>query len=636
MHDTTIKDLSPGNFKPWMGCLLALVLSLVCMFPTLENEWLNWDDEAYVLRNSMVWELDGEHVGEMFTTPEQVGLYHPLTMLSLAVDYQLWETNAFGYHLTNLILHLLNVCLVFLFLFRLRRSTFVASMGAILFGLHPMHVESVTWISARKDVLYTLFFLLALLAYLKYLRQERSSKWLSYTGLIFLFVGALLSKAIAFVFPVLLLLIDYHEARKWSWKLIAEKIPLFILSGIALWVAREGQQSSDSMMELNAYPFEKTFFIGTRNYLVYVGKLFVPWEMSPFHPFPFLGKIELPWLYYLSVIPFAVFGWVLFRFKLYIRMRSILFGIAFFTVCIGPFLQMVPYGKAVMAERYTYLSYIGLFYALGVLLERVMEGERLGSSLNRKLLLGLVGGWIIVLGVSSAFYLPSWKDGESLWGKVVTQYPDHYFGYLNRGRWRVDKGDQDMAMADLNRSVELNPGLSTGFYERGRLKEARGEWLLALADYDQAISLNEKEHRAFLNRGLIRATRKGDMSGALKDLNAAIEAQPDYALAYLNRALVLRGTGDKVAAEKDYGKAIALEPWNTVLYRYRGSFYEQEGRLTEAEEDFSEAIRQEPDRGENWFLRGRVRRAMGKAEAYSADIGKAEELGFQFPEGFVK
>lgn len=619
-----------------MGCLLAVLLSLICLWPTLQNDWLNWDDGAYVLRNPMVWEIDGEHVGEMFTTSEQVGLYHPLTMLSLAVDYQIWETDAFGYHFTNLIFHLLNTFLVFLFLFRLRGSTFVASLGAVLFGMHPMHMESVTWISARKDVLYTLFFLLALLSYLKHLRSEGKGKWGFYGIVIFLFVGALLSKAIAFVFPFLLLLIDFHQGRKWSWRIVLEKLPIFLLAGIALWVAGLGQQSSDSMMGVSDYPLWKTFFIGTRNYLVYFGKLFVPWEMSPFHPFPFLGNIQIPWYYYLSAIPFGVFGWIFFRNKLYQKTPGIIFGLAFFTICIGPFLQMIPYGKAVIAERYTYVSYIGLFYALGIFLEGIGGLEKLKLPIGRSAILSLATGWIIHLGIVSYNYLPDWKDGESLWGKVVKNYPEHYFGYLNRGRWRVDNGEKDKAESDLDKSIELNPKLSITYYERGRLKASRGTWKLAMEDYNQAVSLAAPEPRAYLNRGLIKAQKLRDADGAILDFNAAIKAKPDYALAYLNRGLLYRGKGDEKAAEADYNRAIQLEPWNTVFYRYRGSYYEQEGRLAEAEADFSEAIRQEPERGENWFLRARVRRTAGKTRPAQEDIQEATKLGFQFPDGFEK
>lgn len=619
-----------------MGCILAILLSLICLWPTLHNNWVNWDDGAYVLRNPMVWEIDEEHVGEMFTTPEQVGLYHPLTMLSLAVDYQIWETEAFGYHLTNLIFHLFNTLLVFIFLFRLRGSTFVASLGAILFGMHPMHMESVTWISARKDVLYTLFFLLALLAYLRYLRREGKGKWGFYGIVMLLFVGALLSKAIAFVFPFLLLLLDFHKGRKWSWGLILEKLPFFMLAGIALWVAGKGQQGSDSMLGLSDYPLWKTFFIGTRNYLVYFLKLFVPWKMSPFHPFPFLGSIQLPWYYFLSIIPFGFFGWLFFRNKLYKKAPEIIFGLAFFTICIGPFLQMVPYGKAVIAERYTYVSYIGLFYVLGIVIEQIVAQNRLKTPFSRPIVLSLIAGWIILLGIASANYLTDWKDGEKLWSKVVENYPEHYFGYMNRGKWRVDKGDKNRAESDLNRSIELNPEISNTYYERGRLKESRGAWKLAMADYDQAVALADPEPRAYLNRGLIKAQKQGDSRGALSDFDAAIEVKPDYALAYLNRALLYRGMGDKIAAEANYNRTIELEPWNTVFYRYRGSYFEQEGRLSDAEADFSKAIEQEPGRAENWFLRGRVRRNAGKSGPAQEDLQEASKLGFQFPEGFVK
>ena len=611
--------------------LFALLVTFAVMYPTLENQWLNWDDDGYVLRNPMVWELDGEHVEEMFTTPEQVGLYHPLTMLSLAIDYQFWETDAFGYHLTNLLFHLLNVCLVLFLLQRLGGGTLTATLGAVLFGMHPMHVESVAWISTRKDVLYSMFFLLALLTYLKFRKQEGSRRWLTYAGITLLFVAALLSKAIALVFPAILLLIDYLQARKWSLAVVLEKVPFFVLAGVALVVAGQGQESSDSMVEVGGSPIWQSLFIGTKNYLIYLGKCFVPIELSPFHPFPFQGEIEFAWWYYLTPIPLIAMLVLVWRKGWWRTHRELVFGLAFFTICIGPYLQIIPYGKAIMAERYTYMSYLGLFFALGILLER-WEAKSLSNQLG-KIKFGLVALVCGLFAWLTLNYIPVWENGETLWTRVIEQYPDHNFGFASRGQWRIDHNNLEGGESDLSRSIELNEHYASPYYERGRLREGRGEWALALADYDQAIA-RMKLPRAYLNRAMIRANYKKDLAGAKEDLDAAIVEEPEYALAYLNRALVHRGMGLIPEAEADYNMTIELEPWNTVLYRYRGSFYEAENRLDRAFEDFNVAVNQEPDRGENWFLRARVRRKRGDEAGYQSDVNEAGRLGFQFPEGF--
>lgn len=631
MHAASFSsEMLPQWYKSWMGALLALGLSFLVMFPTLQNEWLNWDDDAYVLRNPMVWELDGEHVAEMFTTPEQVGLYHPLTMLTLAVDEEIWGKDAFGFHLSNLLFHLLNVFLVFLLLRRLARQDFTAILGAVLFGMHPMHVESVAWISTRKDVLYVAFFLLALLAYLRAIDRETRKKglWWGLVGI--LFVGALLSKAIAFVFPVILLLLDYHEGRKWSGRVLLEKLPFFLLSGIALYVATLGQQSSDSMMGVDEYPLWKTAFIGSRNFWLYLGKLILPLELSPFHPFPFQGSISIPAWYYLTAVPILAALGLAWRYRL--QQRQLVFGFLFFLICIGPFLQILPYGKAIHAERYTYLSYVGLFYLLGTLL---YKGWERGKGIRKWTGPGLAILWIGFLGLLSWRYIPHWKDGESLWTRVIEQYPDHYWGYMSRGQWFGRLSDRGRAISDLNHAIQLNAESNQAFYERAVLLDATGDWKAAERDYDRVIALGRKVSGAYVNRGLIKAKHYKDMDAALADFNAAAEADPNYALAYLNRGLILRGQGKLAEAEADYTKAIELEPWNTIFLRYRGSFYQSNYQLEQAEADFGQATIQEPNRGENWYLRGKVREQMGNIEGARSDYERAGSLNFRFPQGFI-
>ena len=402
---------------------------------------------------------------------------------------------------------------------------------------------------------------------------------------------------------------------------------LFRLAGVALLVAGQGQESSDSMLETADFPLWDTFFIGTKNYLTYLGKCLVPIELSPFHPFPFQGEISFPWWYYLTPIPPLALAIVIWRKGWWKTHRKLIFGLAFFTICIGPYLQIIPYGKAIMAERYTYMSYLGLFYVLGIALER-WQGKSIDT-----VKLGLAGVTIALFTWLTLRYIPVWENGETLWTRVAGQYPEHNFGFFSRGQWRIDHDDLKGGEEDLTKSIELNEKFASPYYERGRLREGRGEWSLALADYDQAIARG-KLPRAYLNRAMIRANYNKDFKGAKEDLDGAIAQDPEYALAYLNRALVHRGMGLIPEAEADYIKTIELEPWNTVLYRYRGSFYEAENRLTRALGDFNVAVIQEPDRAENWFLRARVKRKRGDEAGYQSDVKEAQRLGFQFPEGF--
>lgn len=622
MESTAAIDSHASGSDNWKWMLLAVVLSFASFFPTLQNGWTNWDDEAYVLNNRMVQEFSGESIAATFTTPEQVGLYHPFTILSLAVDHVVWGNEPFGYHLSNLLLHLLNVVLVFLLFWRLCRMRWLAFSAAVLFGLHPMHLESVAWISARKDVLYTCFFLLSLLGYLQ-LRSAEAGKWRWYALSLLAFVAALLSKGMAFVLPVILLLLDYVQKRRPDRQMWLEKLPFFALSLVALLVAQSGQQVSDSMMEVDSYPLYKTVFIGMYNALLYIVKAVVPFNLSAFHPFPFQESIALPWYYYLSVLPFAVGLYLLYR--AFRRDRWIFFCFAFFLVSIGPVLQVIPFGKAVMAERYTYVAYIGLFGLIGAGVQRMQPSMRL-----------LPAAWVLALGIVSFVRAPIWKDSQTLWSSVIGQYPDHYYAYLARGRDHMRSGAIREGGTDLSRSVALNPGCSACYYERGRYFEAINDPAGAMADYNASIEREAGHHRSLLNRGLLYLRQNADTALALQDVQAAVAAEPEYALGHMNLGVILASMGELQSALSAHDRAVALEPWNGIFYRYRGLVHYDLKDFEKAAEDFRLTTERDPRDGMAWFFRAGVAFDLGDAEAARSHAAQAQKLGFKVPEAFLR
>ena len=212
--------------KIHIAALAVLVLTILVYLPSLSNGWTNWDDHVYVLENYLVL---GHNWSALLTTPISAN-YHPITMISLTMDHVIWGTEAFGYHLTNLVVHGICTVLVFYFIQNLQfRQTFwLPFFVALLFGIHPMHVESVAWISERKDVLYGSFFVAGLIVYLSYLKTSKF-KYLAVTFVLFL--CAVLSKAMAVVFPIILILLDWYlEKNPWSTKRLLEKIPFLLVS----------------------------------------------------------------------------------------------------------------------------------------------------------------------------------------------------------------------------------------------------------------------------------------------------------------------------------------------------------------------------------------------------------------------
>ena len=226
-----VKQAAPLGKKAWYADrnLLFMVLGLllvtfIVFSPTFSNEFTNWDDDLYVANNPLVKTLDGATIANIFDLESFVGgNYHPVTILTLNFNYQMTGLDPISYQVTNVLLHLLNTFLVFLFIYRLtKRKKEVALICAVLFALHPMHVESVSWMAERKDVLYTAFFMGGLLTYLRY---RKTGKWADLGWTLLLFVLSGLSKPAAVVFPVVLFLIDYYKKAEWKMKLVAEKVP---------------------------------------------------------------------------------------------------------------------------------------------------------------------------------------------------------------------------------------------------------------------------------------------------------------------------------------------------------------------------------------------------------------------------
>ena len=344
----------PPRFESllWLGAILVLTFAVYA--PSLDNGFTNWDDDRYVETNPLL-----RHPGlkAVLTTPVE-GNYHPLTIWSLALNYRISGLDPASYHWLSLLLHLANTALVFLFIRKLSGGRLWTSVvTSLFFGIHPMHVESVAWIAERKDVLYAFFYLTGLIAYLKYL-ERRQLRWLGVTLLAF--VLSVASKPAAVVFPITLLAIDYYCRRAFDLSLVVEKVPFLAVSLAGGILTLKAQQSTGAIGVHMWDPLQK-LLIASYGTLMYVVKLFLPVRLSALYPYPAAGKGLGPEFYVAFVTLLVLLTTVVYLCR---RSRAVLFGLAFFFVNIVLVLQFFTVGQAVMADRYTYLPYIGLFFAL--------------------------------------------------------------------------------------------------------------------------------------------------------------------------------------------------------------------------------------------------------------------------------
>ena len=616
------------GYKKYLWLLAAVVITVLFLSPTLNNDWVNWDDPGYVEENPLVKELSVQQVAEIFTTPQVKGTYCPLVILSLGVNYAISGMEPFGYHLTNMLLHLLNVILIFWFIYLLSGRSDMATISAMLFGVHPMHVEAVAWISARKDVLYALFFLAALISYMYYLKAEKRKTQYYWLCLI-LFVLSLLSKGMAVVLPPLLLLIDYLKERTGLIRLVREKVPFFLISLIFGIVAVVGQQQGDALDTIDNYSFGQFVFIAFYGMLMYLVKVVAPFHLSAFYPYPPQGHY-LPWYFYAAALPVLLVIYTGGRAAL--KNRKIAFGLGFFLICIGPVLQLFPVGMTIMTERFTYIAYIGLFYLIALAFVRLMEWA--GSAAKRYVIQGGMVIYIATMGVLAWKRSVVWYDGETLWTDVIKKYPKNFLGYSNRAYVLRAKGLDDRALDDLNKSISLKPDEADAYNNRGMIYQSKGENEKALRDFTRSIERDSSYVVAYINRAVL-AMNMGRRQAALSDLNKGVALDPNQVLGYLNRGLLYLQMGKPGRALEDISRVIAIDPGMAAAWYYRGIAYAMQKDLEAALQDLNKALLLKPDYREALFWRSRVQNDRAYYREAKQDALHAQRLGHPVSEAYL-
>ncbi|HEY5967413.1 MAG TPA: hypothetical protein VIU35_05510, partial [Chitinophagaceae bacterium] len=410
------KSVKPkGEGKTLLTWILPILLFTgICFSPMLKNQLTNWDDEYYVVQNAL---LRGPDWAGIFSKPV-VSNYHPITIATLAANYSMTGLDASSYLITNLLLHLINTGLVFYFIWLISgKKLWVAAFTAIVFGIHPMHVESVAWVSERKDVLYTLFFLLSLIQYWYFLTGKKN-KNLIYCFLFFAL--SLLSKPAAIILPFVLVLLDYWYGRPIGKRSIVEKIPFLFLS-LVFAVITVKLQSKTAIAGLDFYPLWSRFFFATYTSMMYIIRFFVPYPLSTFHPFP--ATKSLGWPIMLSPL-FMLALLALIWFKR--RNKLLVFSFFFFMINLVLVLQIVSIGGTLLAERYTYVPYIAMAFLIGMLLDKY------STPTNRSLLWGIPAAGLLVFGFITFQRTKVWKDSDTLWTNVIEHFPNSSVPRTNR------------------------------------------------------------------------------------------------------------------------------------------------------------------------------------------------------------
>jgi len=444
----------------WLLAVLLALLTIALYWPATRNDFVSLDDPDYVTSNVHVQGgLTLENIKWAFVTPVSAN-WHPVTMLSLMLDGDLSGLKPWGYHLTNLLLHALNTALVFLLLRNLTGALWRSALVAALFGLHPLHVESVAWVAERKDVLSTCFGLLTLLAYAQYAQKKSLNSQLStlnYCLALLFFALGLMSKSMLVTWPFVMLLLDYwplkrftiHGSRFTIFKtLLLEKIPFLVLAAAASVVTLAVQKQGGAVITVEDYPMGERVENVLISYCRYLGKMLWPTDMAVFYPYP--GSWPL-----MEVLLAGVFlcGISALCFLARKRYPFLLVGWLWFVGTMVPVIGLVQVGKQSLADRYTYIPSLGLF-----ILAIWGAGELTQRWRYRALALPVAGCAAIILCFAlTRQQLGHWKDSEALFRHALevteTNCPAHY----NLANALEKKGQIDEAIRQFEEAVRLKP-----------------------------------------------------------------------------------------------------------------------------------------------------------------------------------
>jgi hypothetical protein len=479
--------------------IFSFILFIVFMVfsPCLMNGFVQWDDPVYLTANPLVRDLSWAHLKQMFTSYVN-GNYHPLTTLSYALEYHFFHYDPWIYHLTNIILHMLNTALVYILIKGISKNRFTAFGVMLLFAIHPTRVESVAWVTERKDVLFVLFYLSALIQYGIYLGTHRKR---SYWACFVLFLLSLLAKPSAVSLPLVLLLIDYLQKRRFCRSQLLEKGLFFLVSILFGLIAIYGAAHIPVQEHYPHYPefaFVPRIFLSSAALCLYAGKSIMPLKLSAFYPFPASSSGGLPLLYYLSGIIYVIIGWLLLRLRR--NNRLFFFGIAFFLATMVFNLHYYLVGRVLIADRFTYLPYVGLFLIIVEMLRRVYHAHRSWFAQRKIVFLSLLTMAVFLLGYHTFDRCGTWGNDITLWTDVIAKYPKEPLAYYNRGDALARQREFAAAIKDYTHALRLDPAYPRAYCQRGNLFLMSGQYASAVADYNRALAYAPDYIEAYWNK----------------------------------------------------------------------------------------------------------------------------------------
>ena len=615
-----------GFIARYMPIIVILIITAFVYSYSLDNHATNWDDDKYTEQSTLLKTLDKETVWRMFTSddPDEIycmGNYHPLTMLTLNIDYHFSDKQPNGkaypirFIVVNIILHITSCLLLYLICLQLFNNKIYPIVIALLFGIHTLHVESVTWISERKDVLYTMFYFLSMLLYILY---RRKSNVVYYVLSIIVFILSALSKGQAVFLTVSIILVDYLILENYlDWKKHLNKIPFIIVSMVFGLISIKAQAASTALAETDQYELYQRIAFGSNGFLQYIWRFILPVHLANLYPYPDIIHRTVPVLYWLTV-PIFVIALISGLF-LYKKNKIVTFGILFFIGNIFMLLQFIPVGSAMYSDRYIYIPSVGLSVLMACGLEWLCNKY----FKYRQVFNIIFSIYALLLCYLTIQREKVWHDSLTLWSDCVSKYPEAVIGWNNLGTQYNLLADSLYKKTDPERFVEYKknaiqcftegikykPDYTNAFFNRGKSAQDVFEvnkdstyWKSAFDDFNTAIVSDLKFAPAFHSRALIYDGRAEAFQGvnedsakfytnlAIFDFDRAIELDPKLIEVYINRGTTYGKSGNFRRSIEDFNHYETLNPNSPALYSNRGLAYNGVKDYDNALKDFARCL----------------------------------------------
>ncbi|MEO8146322.1 MAG: tetratricopeptide repeat protein [Bacteroidia bacterium] len=623
------------NWQLWAGLGVILIATFIAYFGITKNQLTNWDDPTYITNNPLIKSLSAANIKRIFTETYFAN-YQPIQIFSYAVEYHFFGLDAAGYHWVSLIQHLINTALVLWLAYAVSGNKWISFVTALLFGIHPMHVESVAWAAERKDLLYSMFLFASLIAYVKYVKGNLT--FTLYVVSLLLFVLSIFSKTMAVSLIPVLFLADWYLGRKIDLRAILEKLPFVIVAGIMGYIAARNAAKTGSIDVDTFYSQIDRVFFGCQNLLMYVIKLIFPFQLSGYYQYPDIVNGGIPNSYYISAVIILLLAVAVFYSLKFTK--HVVFAGGFFVASVILVLQILPVGPTLFSERYSYIPSVGLNLLIGIGMVNLMNKYN-NSNTVKFLIYGGTAVYSIWLIAYTRERCAVWKDSISFWTDVIKGNPKIPVAYNNRGNEYKTLEKFDLAMPDLNKAIELKNDYMEPYAILGDIYRQQGKYDLAMTNLNKAIQLKPKAENALVNRGIVYAILNKTDS-AMMDFTRSIELKPEMFEAYGNRGNLNAMLQHREAAIADYNKALSINPDFKDAYRNLGLLSTETGKFDEAINYFNKYI-EVAGRETNRVMSPQIYFDIAQAYSHKNDFANAVRYadvarsnGFAVNEGLVQ